>query len=69
MIFASTAIAALGMLGVGAQGGMDQLEAGLLKVGSKLPDVSVTHPGGKTVKLSALYSGKKATIVNFWFYH
>ncbi len=62
------------MIGLAIAGPLPQdptaeLYAGMIPVGRKVPDVSVTIPNGKTVKLSSLYKGKKAFVLNFWFYH
>lgn len=44
------------------------LDAQLLPVGSKAPDFTLKTFDGKTIKLSQYVKGKKATLVNFWFY-
>jgi outer membrane lipoprotein-sorting protein len=41
---------------------------GLLKIGSKAPDFAVLTPSGKKLSLAQVMKGKKATLVNFWFY-
>lgn len=46
-----------------------ELEKNLLPVGSKVPDVTLTTASGKQAKLMAMLKGKKATILNFWFYN
>jgi hypothetical protein len=45
----------------------DYLEK-LLKVGTKAPNFSLPNTAGKQQTLASLSKGKKATIVNFWFY-
>lgn len=69
MLSLTTALAAL-TLGAAAAPpqGVNAYLAKLVKVGATIPDVSVTHPGGKTVKLLGLFKGKKAGLINFWFY-
>jgi hypothetical protein len=42
--------------------------ANLLKLGSDAPAFSVDAPGGGKTSLGAAMKGKKATLINFWFY-
>jgi hypothetical protein len=44
-------------------------DAKLIKVGANVPNATVTIPGGKSVKLYSLIQGKKAALINFWFFH
>lgn len=44
------------------------LEASLLKVGDEAPDFRLPTPDGGELSLSGLREGKKAVLINFWFY-
>lgn len=44
------------------------ISTGMLAVGQQAPDFTLPSPGGTRLRLSALRRGKKATLVNFWFY-
>jgi outer membrane lipoprotein-sorting protein len=44
-------------------------EASLLAVGKKAPDFELPVPGGGKLSLTAARDGKKAVLINFWFYH
>ncbi|HEY0867770.1 MAG TPA: hypothetical protein VGE01_10340 [Fimbriimonas sp.] len=48
--------------------GEDEYTAKLLKVGTVAPDFKAKTTSGSTISLSAQRKGKKATLVNFWFY-
>lgn len=50
------------------QPAMPDYDAKLLKVGSKAPDWTLKMPDGKTMTLTQALKGKKALILNFWFY-
>lgn len=50
-------------------GGMADLEAKLLKVGSKAPAFNLATPTGGKLSLAQALKGKKAVLVNFWFYN
>jgi hypothetical protein len=52
----------------GAPQGEDEYTAKLLKVGTQAPKFSAQTPEGKKTSLDELRKGKKATLVNFWFY-
>lgn len=41
----------------------------LLPVGTQAPDFTLKSPDGSTVNLSAALKGRRAVILNFWFYH
>jgi outer membrane lipoprotein-sorting protein len=43
-------------------------EKSLIAVGKKAPDFDLSKPGGGRLALSSTLKGKKATLVNFWFY-
>jgi outer membrane lipoprotein-sorting protein len=45
------------------------LEGSLVQVGKKAPDFELPVPGGGRLSLTAAREGKKAVLVNFWFYH
>jgi outer membrane lipoprotein-sorting protein len=45
-----------------------ELEGTLLKVGTNAPDFRLPQPDGGTLTLSGARKGKKAVLVNFWFY-
>lgn len=47
---------------------VDDLDAKLLPVGSKAPDFTLPSLDGKPVKLSQFVKGKKATLINFWYW-
>lgn len=44
-------------------------EKNLLAVGKLAPDFDLSRPGGGRLALSDAVKGKKATLVNFWFYN
>ena len=44
------------------------MTSGLLAIGSKAPAFSVNSPRGGKISLASVIKGKKATLVNFWFY-
>lgn len=46
----------------------DDEDANLVPVGADAPRFSLPSPAGKTVSLADGLQGKKAVIVNFWFY-
>lgn len=48
--------------------GAQDFEANLLKIGTKAPAFSVNNPKGGKISLAQAMKGKKATLVNFWFY-
>lgn len=48
--------------------GGDSFEAKLLKVGSKAPNWTLKMPNGKMMSLAQALKGKKALVLNFWFY-
>jgi outer membrane lipoprotein-sorting protein len=48
--------------------GMADLEKKLLKVGAAAPDFQLPQPGGARLELSEARKGKKAVLINFWFY-
>jgi hypothetical protein len=43
-------------------------EKSLIAVGKTAPDFDLSRPGGGRLALSTTLQGKKATLVNFWFY-
>ena len=43
-------------------------EKSLIAVGKKAPDFDLSRAGGGRLALSSAIQGKKATLVNFWFY-
>jgi hypothetical protein len=43
--------------------------ASLLKVGARAPDFRLPTPEGSKLSLTAARKGKKAVLINFWFYH
>jgi outer membrane lipoprotein-sorting protein len=45
-----------------------ELNASLLKVGTNAPDFRLPQPDGGALSLSATRKGKKAVLINFWFY-
>ena len=47
----------------------DPLEAALLPVGKDAPDFNLPTATGDKLGLSDARKGKKATLVNFWFYN
>ena len=48
--------------------GMGDMDAKLVKVGKPAPLFSIPGPKGGTVDLAQTLRGKKAILVNFWFY-
>lgn len=44
------------------------LEGSLLKVGTNAPDFRLPQPDGSPLTLSGMRKGKKAVLINFWFY-
>ncbi|WP_394794823.1 redoxin family protein [Armatimonas sp.] len=49
--------------------GMASLEAKLLKVGAKAPAFNLATPTGGKLSLAQALKGKKAVLVNFWFFN
>lgn len=47
---------------------LEQFEAKLIPVGSKVPDFELQTPDGAKVKLLETLKKSKVTIINFWFY-
>jgi outer membrane lipoprotein-sorting protein len=45
-----------------------ELNAALLKVGTSAPDFRLPQPDGGNLSLSGVRKGKKAVLINFWFY-
>lgn len=45
------------------------ISSGMLSIGEPAPDFTLPTPDGKHLTLSALRRGKKATLVNFWYYN
>jgi outer membrane lipoprotein-sorting protein len=52
----------------GGGGGNESLEAKLLKVGAKAPVFTLPALAGTNLSLAQALQGKKALILNFWFY-
>ena len=46
-----------------------QASSGLLPVGKTAPNFVLPTPDGKKLALKSAMKGKKATLVNFWFYN
>lgn len=49
--------------------GMDALNAKLLKVGTTAPAFNLATPAGGKLSLAQALKGKKAVLVNFWFFN
>lgn len=49
--------------------GLDALNAKLLKVGAKAPAFNLATPTGGKLSLAQALKGKKAVLVNFWFFN
>lgn len=45
------------------------ISSGMLAIGEKAPDFTLPTPEGKPLTLSTQLQGKKATLVNFWYYN
>jgi peroxiredoxin len=45
------------------------ISSGMLSIGEKAPDFTLATPEGKRLTLSIQRKGKKATLVNFWYYN
>jgi len=45
-----------------------RLEGSLLKVGTNAPDFRLPQPDGGALTLASARKGKKAVLINFWFY-
>lgn len=45
------------------------ISGGMLSIGDKAPDFTLPAPEGKQLRLSIERQGKKATLVNFWYYN
>ncbi|HEX4030952.1 MAG TPA: TlpA disulfide reductase family protein [Terracidiphilus sp.] len=45
------------------------ISGGMLSIGDKAPDFTLPTPEGKQLTLSIQRQGKKATLVNFWYYN
>lgn len=43
-------------------------EAGLVEVGKPAPSFALSQPGGNLIKLEDMLKGRKAVLLNFWFY-
>ena len=45
------------------------MASGMLSIGNSAPDFTLPTPDGKQLELSRFRQGKKATLVNFWYYN
>jgi hypothetical protein len=69
MLSITTVLASFALAAPAGASQFAELEARLLKPGAIIPNATVTIPGGRPGKLHALLKGKKAAVINFWFFH
>ncbi|MEW5883593.1 MAG: hypothetical protein AB1725_05145 [Armatimonadota bacterium] len=48
---------------------LEQYEANLIPVGTKVPDFELQTPNGAKLKLLETLKKSKVTVINFWFYN